>query len=154
MKMKKFFIALFLFVISHMGVKAAVYKSIDSQMDCIRYEVISKIKGEDGISRYERETLEGEELLSEESLYGLTVQDVDIDFDNREANFIIVKNVILGFNNSFFEDGRRNSIDSEHKDFKEMINQVNKKVRLIKSVCINTDNIIKDVKFEESKRNQ
>ena len=129
-------LALFLFSVSQLT-HAGIFKSENAKMNCSKYEVVNKVRTESGENVYLRPLKNDEELVTDKTIYGLSLKNIKIDFENKNASFDLIKNVTLGFNRPLFVTGARVSVESSNKIFNMAINQTNKKVTLIQSICIN-----------------
>ncbi len=136
---KSMILAFFLFAISQ-STSAAIFKSYKSKKSCTYYEVVNKVRAESGENIYQRELQGSEEVLTDKTIYGLSLQNMTVDFNKMTASFDLIKNVTLGFNRPLLVTGARVSVDSTNKSFNKIINQVNKKITLINSVCL-SDNL-------------
>lgn len=119
---------------------AALYSSTDSQNDCTLYRVVN--------AKTPIQAKENEVLINKNEIYGLSFQDLSIDFDNREAQVKVIANVVLGANRQVGDS--KAIIPAERKDFNALINQVNRKINLLEKVCISADNKIAYVKHIET----
>ncbi len=119
-----------LFVISTSAF-SAVFKSYDSKNSCDLYRA--------GTSE-ETEPRDGEEVVSNKSVYGFSFTDLEIDFKKREASVQIMKIVALGFNTSLLDS--KATISANHPDFTSLINRVNRKIYLLETICISSGNKI------------
>jgi hypothetical protein len=132
---KSLVLAFFLFSLSQLT-DAAIFKSDNSKLNCSNYQIINKVRTQNGDNEYSRELENGEEVITDRTIYGLGLKNIKIDFDKRNASFDLIKHVSLGFNRPLFVTGARVSIDSSNKAFSKVINLTNKKITLIQSICI------------------
>ena len=139
---KSLFLALFLFTICN-TTSAAIFKSQNNKLGCTEYSVVNKVKTENGDYVYQRELKSNEEIITDKTIYGLSLKNMEIDFDKRTASFDIIKNVTLGLNRSLLSLGSKITIDSRHKDFQKVNNMLNRKLILITNICLDENlNII------------
>lgn len=135
-------LALFLFSICQ-TTSAAIFKSYNDKKSCTEYSVVNKIKTESGEYIYQREPRENEEVITDKTIYGLSLKNITVNFNQRTASFDLIKNVTLGLNRPLFTMGTRVKVQSSNKEFNKIINRVNKKLHLITSICLDENqNII------------
>jgi hypothetical protein len=144
---KSLFLILSMFIIAGTS-HAGIFKSFDSEKNCTSYEIVNKVRNDNGENVYERSLSSGEEILTDKGIYGLSLKEVEIDFDTRSASFKLIKNVILGLNRPLLVTGARVTVDSSHKSFKNIINLVNKKISLIESICLSDSLEIIEVRLD------
>lgn len=109
---------------------ASVVKSYDASKGCNLYRIVDETT---------KAKQAGEIVIYDKAVYGLTVQDLDIDFDNREAKVQIVMNIVMGLNRNI---GGKSIIEETNPQFKMLVNQVNRKLSMLERVCISDTNKI------------
>lgn len=115
---------------------AAVIKSFNQSRECTRFSIKDERPGE------------GLKLESNESIhikgpvYGFTLQDLSVDFDNRwaSAKVIILK---YGANKVL---NKSITIKKINPQFNAAINQVNKKILTMHEICIDNNGELIDFK--------
>lgn len=122
---------LLLIVLSIISTSAfsAVYKSYDSKESCSLYRVDNTNQSQDN----------GEVVYSK-NVYGLSFENLEVDFANREASVQVIMNVTLGFNRSLVN--KKSTISADNINFTKLINHLNRKINLFENICINDDNQI------------
>lgn len=120
---------------------ASVVKGHDEQNGCDLYRVISA----DNTGKTKLKS--GDIIIFPKEVYGLSFQDLEINFDNREAQVQIMMNIIMGINRPLINS--KTIISPEHQDFNFLINQLNRKVSLFEKVCINDGKIVYAKVFEQ-----
>lgn len=119
---------------------SAVVKSYDSERNCDLYSVVQpdekgKIK------------LKPTEVITySKEVYGLSFQDMEINFENREVSITPVMNVVLGLNRSL--TASKVSISADNEEFNFLINQLNRKLYVFEKVCISENKVIYAKMFE------
>jgi hypothetical protein len=122
---------------------AAVVKNRDSEESCTLYRVInSDSSGKINLNN-------DEVIVDAKDAYGLTFQDMEVNFDTREVLVQPMINIILGFNRPLTTS--KAVIPSTHPDFNFLINQVNRKLFVFEKVCITDDNKIAYATLFENK---
>ncbi len=129
--MKKLMSAIALLSISTTSF-AAVYSSSDVKNRCTLYRVVNPSTT---LQAQPNETLE-----FKKDVYGFSLQDLSIDFDNREAKAVLMMHVALGFNRPLLSSEA--VIAAENKNFTSLINYTNRRINLLQKVCVNRDNEI------------
>lgn len=128
------------FIISNSAF-SAVFKSYDTANSCNLYRA--------GIAE-ESAAREGEVIVSNKGVYGFSFSDMEIDFENREVSVQVMTNVTLGINTPLLKS--RSTLSADQPDFKELVNQLNRKLLLLEKVCISSSNkIVYANRFEEQK---
>ena len=110
---------------------SSVVKGYDAKNSCNLYRVLYEENKTD-------KPRSGEVVVSTRSLYGLILENMEIDFDAREAKVQIVQNIVLGFNRPLLNN--KAAIDERNPNFTKMINQLNRKVTNLDQVCVTSDN--------------
>lgn len=130
--MKKTLLVMGLLALTTTSTFASVVKGHDSKRGCTLYRVIH--------SDSKKQIQENETVFLNKEVYGITFENLAIDFDNREAQVDVVMNVVLGLNRNIAET--KSIIPAENTQFTALINQVNRKISLLESVCLNANNEI------------
>lgn len=120
---------------------ASVVKGYDDQNGCDLYRVVSA--DNNGKTKLKP----NEVIISTKEVYGLSFQDLEINFDSREAQVQITMNIIMGINRALLEN--KTIISSENPDFNFLVNQLNRKVSLFEKVCIYNGKIVYAKIFEQ-----
>lgn len=118
---------------------ATVVKSQDAKKGCTLYRVIHKES---------KPQAKNESVFLNKEVYGIGFENMEIDFDNREARVDVVMNVVLGFNRNIAET--KSTISADNAQFGTLVNQLNRKVSLLERVCLNANNEIIYAKTVES----
>jgi hypothetical protein len=121
---------------------SAIIKSQDSKSSCALYRVIDN--NADGSPP---QLKAGESLAFSKRLYGMTLKNMDISFDNREVKVDLELSVILGANRNLMS--KKLIIDEKNPNFKALINHLNRKVSEFQSVCISSGNEIVYARLRE-----
>ncbi|MBC7429020.1 MAG: hypothetical protein H7336_10435 [Bacteriovorax sp.] len=119
---------------------SSVVKSYDSAKSCNLYRVVS----ETSKAKQNNET-----VIFDKAVYGLALEDLDVDFDNHQAKAQVIMNIIMGFNRPVVEG--QLAIEEGNPQFKMLINQVNRKLSMLERVCISADKRIVYGKVMETK---
>lgn len=121
---------------------AMIVKSVDRVNGCDLYRVT---KTEDA-----SEVRSNESVYSKKVVYGIKIENMDIDFRNEEVSVTPIIQVVLGLDKPLKE---RVVISGQNKKFKELVNQLNKSLTVFESVCISSDNrlVHAKVRVTESK---
>ncbi len=121
------------------GTMASVVKSDDLKNGCTLYRVVH--------AESKKPMKSNETVFYSKEVYGLAFKNLDVNFDNREAEVDVVMSIVLGFNRNL--TATKPKISADNAQFKALINQVNRTVHLLESVCINSNNEIIYVKAQE-----
>lgn len=124
----KFFLVMGLFIISSSAF-SAVYKSYDSKQSCNLLRVDNESKA-----------LENEEVVTLKNIYGFSFENMEVNFDKREARVQVIMNVTLGFNQALFK--KKSSIASDNSNFTNLINHLNRKINIFEEICVTESNQI------------
>lgn len=139
--MKKFaFILLAAFLAQ--SAHSAVIKKRDLDQNCTLYKAVNA--DENGKIKLHS----GEVIINQKDAYGLTFNDMEINFDTREVLVQPMINVILGFNRPLVNG--KAVISSENPDFNFLINQLNRKIMVFEQMCITDKNVIVYAKMFEN----
>ncbi len=126
----KSLLAFFVFMSFSTSVSALVVKSQDKSNKCTLYRV----------TREASPKAINETVIADKESYGLSLINLDIDFNNREASVDLIANIVMGFNKNVV--GTKVKIQENHPDFKLMVNFLNRKINLLEKACIDRNNNI------------
>lgn len=121
---------------------AAVTKKRDQDQNCTLYKVISPDENGKFKLTY------GEVIINQKDAYGLSITDMEIDFNNRTVLVQPQINVVLGLNRALTNS--KATISAENPDFTFLINQLNRKIYLFEQMCISDRNEILYAKMFET----
>ena len=122
---------------------SAVVKSYDVDQACTLYRVTTEKRG----AKIKMNTLES--VVFAKGVYGLTLQNMEINFDYREVKVQITINVIMGANRPLLSE--KSTISPEDAEFTTLINHLNRKLSSLEKVCLSTNNqIIYAKQFENN----
>jgi hypothetical protein len=113
---------------------SSVARSYDSEHGCTLYRSVQDTDEAPG------KLNPGEVIFVNKHVYGMSLSNLEINFDAREAKADINVNVIFGINQKLLAD--KSSITEENPHFTNIINQLNRKVDLMEKVCLSSDNKI------------
>lgn len=108
---------------------SAVVRSKDYSKNCVLYRVTTE-----KAPKQARET-----VIIEKEAYGLSTEDMEVDFDAREVKVNLTANIVFGFNRVLATKAR---ILEGNTDFKNLTNQLNRKVMLLERACVDSQNEI------------
>jgi hypothetical protein len=111
---------------------SAVVKKSDRKNGCILYRIIEK----DSIIQKQKD----EVIVSDKSVYGISLTNLDIDFATKEVTVDVILNVVLGLNKPLLNS--RSTIHSQNPNFNILINQLNRKLYVFEKICITKSNEI------------
>ncbi|MGZ3789469.1 MAG: hypothetical protein ACXVLQ_13150 [Bacteriovorax sp.] len=123
---------------------SAVVQSHDKENSCTLYKVVS------GDSNGKVALRSGEVIINSKEAYGLSFQDMEVNFDGHEVMIQPMINIVLGFNRPL--TAGKVSIPEEHPEFQFLINQLNRKVSFFEKICISSDNKVVYAKILEHKQ--
>jgi len=118
-----------------LNTNALVLTSFDSANDCKLITVLKKVKDENGDRKYPRELTDNETIISKKSSYGLALENIKIDFENKlvsanlEIRLILAKDI-----------DQTIQIKSDNPNFDELISYHNHSIVLWDKVCLDSDN--------------
>lgn len=92
---------------------------------CTEYKVDNEIT----------KTSEGNNIISRKQLYGLYLNGMKINFDERNVSFKLKQAVIMGFNADLINV----TIDEAHPKFEEFTNLLQKDLYLFSSICVDSN---------------
>ncbi|MBC7714683.1 MAG: hypothetical protein H7177_15160 [Rhizobacter sp.] len=110
---------------------SSVVKSYDAEKKCNLFRVVS----ETSKAKQNNET-----VVYAKSVYGIAIENLEVDFDNREAKVNVIMNIVMGLNRPVVEG--KATIDENNSQFKVLVNQLNRKLSLLENICISKDNKI------------
>jgi hypothetical protein len=108
--------------------KAALVKSLDKENQCQLFRVTTE----------EKPRLKTESLVIDKEIYGIGLSELEIDFENKIAAVLPTANVVMGLNRTFLN--QKAIISSSNSNFNFFINQVNRKIILLETICITDQN--------------
>lgn len=109
---------------------ASVVKSQDTKNNCTLYRAIH--------ADSKKQMQKNETVFLNREVYGIAFENMDVDFDNREVRVDVVMTIVLGLNKNITE--QKAIISSDNPKFSSLVNQLNKKLSMLESVCINNQN--------------
>ncbi|MBC7537745.1 MAG: hypothetical protein H7281_02925 [Bacteriovorax sp.] len=124
-------------------VQASVVKGFDAEKSCVLYRVLPAPTD----SKVKVKLKTGEVIVYDKDAYGLSFQDMEVNFDNREVLIQPTINIVLGFNRPLIQG--KAIIEAENPDFNFLINQLNRKLYVFEKVCIADGKIIYAKMFED-----
>lgn len=130
-----------LFIISTSAFSMVV-KRADKANSCTLYRVI---EAETKVKKQANEV-----VVFEKGVYGFSLENLDIDFDHREAKVQVTLNVILGFNKPLLP--QKQSIQATNEHFSFLTNQLNRKIMVFEKICIDSRSEIIYAQFYESQK--
>lgn len=136
--MKKTILSIFLGISLISSANAAVVSSYDMNKSCTLYRTTTETKP----------ILSHESMVLNKNVYGLSLQNMDIDFLKKEVRFDLMGLVVMGINKRITNESI--SIDEKNPDFKVFTNQLNRKIQLLESVCLDGTNQVQSFSFFES----
>lgn len=139
--MKKVFALTLLASLFICSAQAAVVLGYDSGKGCDLYRAVQADANGKVILG------SNETIVSSKEVYGLSLQDMEINFESREVLVTPMINVVMGFNRPLIK--AKAIIPADHKDFSFLINQLNRKINLFEKICINNDRIVYAKMFEQ-----
>lgn len=129
----KTFLALATLMISTSAFSAVV-KSYDAKNSCSVYKAVTnESNGKPKLNK-------NETVVFERNIYGFAFRNLEIDFENRLAKVSIDLSVVAGFNRPLFKN--KLTIQESNPKFTDLINNLNRKVIELDTICINSDNEI------------
>jgi hypothetical protein len=122
---------------------ASVVKGFDAEKSCVLYKVLPAPTD----SKVKVKLKAGEVIIYDKDAYGLSFQEMEVNFDNREVLVQPTINIILGFNRPLING--KAIIEAENPDFNFLINQLNRKLYVFEKICIADGKIIYAKMFED-----
>lgn len=138
--MKTYLSTLILLITMFSNAHAMITKQTDEKNNCELYSVLNKVRNDAGELVLSRDLVEGEEIIDNKTHYGLELKKLEIDFDKREARFEIFKQVTFGVNRNLIDTDVLASISADNQQFSMIINQINRKLFIMNSICVDRDN--------------
>jgi hypothetical protein len=130
--MKAFQLALVLILASSSGL-AEVTVKYDKKNDCNLYRVVAK-KEVGGEWTFSPGLEEGESVHRRVFLTGMSVSDLEIDFDDRSARGFLEMRMPLHRNKNLV--GPKVRISAANKGFTDFINRTNSEINMIHEICL------------------
>lgn len=87
--------------------------------------------------------------VSTKRVYGMYIDDMKINFDERVASFKLKQAVVLGFDSEF--TGKRVFIHENHPQFDEFTNLLQKDLAFIEEICLEKSGEVIEFKMLEAK---
>ena len=128
--------AIFLFVVlllAAVSVFAEVTMKYDQKNDCELYRAVSK-RNVGGEWEFVPELESGETVHKRVSLFGMSVSDLEIDFEKRLAKGFLEMRIPLHRNKNLVSS--KVKISSKNKGFTDFINRTNTEINMIYEVCL------------------
>lgn len=119
--------------------QAMITQQADTQNNCELYSVVNYERNAAGEYVLSRELREGERVVDERTHYGLELKNLTIDFDRRSASFEVLSQVAFGRNRSLVGEDQKVSVSADNEQFDMLVNQVNRKLFVMNSICIDRD---------------
>ena len=130
--MKAFFLSLILLLFST-SVFAEVTVKYDKKNDCKLYRVAAK-KEVSGEWVFFPDLESGESIHKRVFLTGMSVSELEIDFDDRSARGLLEMRMPLHRNKNLV--GTKVRISADNKGFTDFINRTNSEMNMISEICL------------------
>jgi hypothetical protein len=140
--MKSLSIILLTFILSASSF-AAIVKSADKEKNCTLYQVVAA--DENGNIPLE----DNQTIALSHDVYGMSFQNMEIDFDKRNVKVDAIANIILGFNKLLVPN--KVALSPKNDQFNFLINQLNRKLLVFEKVCISKQNEVIYANYFEAK---
>lgn len=140
--MKSFSVILLTLILSASSF-AAIVKSADKENNCTLYQVVAA--DENGNIPLE----ENQTIALSQDVYGMSFQNMEVDFDKRIVKVDAIANIILGFNKVFVPN--KVILSPKNDQFNFLINQLNRKLLVFEKVCISKQNEVIYANYFETK---
>ena len=124
----KSFLAICLVMSFSTSASALVVKSKDILNKCTLYRVTTENSPK----------TTNETVIIDREAYGLSLIDLEVDFNQRLARVDLVANVVLGINKNVV--GSKIKIQESHPEFKELTNLLNRRLNLLEKACVDHNN--------------
>jgi hypothetical protein len=111
--------------------QASVVSGFDQQNKCTLYRVLDDTK---------EVKAENEIVVNPNSVYGLNLANMEINFQKQIVLVDIHINVVMGFNRVL--TSQKAFIAHQNPNFTTLINELNRKVQLLNKICIAKNNEI------------
>ena len=121
---------------------ASIVKGYDAEKSCVLYRVAPA----DDNGKVKLQS--NEVIIYDKDAFGLSFQDMEINFEKREVLVQPTINILFGFNRPLIND--KAIISAENPDFNFLINQLNRKLYVFEKVCIGDGKIVYAKMFEEN----
>ncbi|MFN8846727.1 MAG: hypothetical protein ACK5V3_05250 [Bdellovibrionales bacterium] len=108
--------------------QADIVTSHDAKNNCTAYR----------IPRDSKPIQSDEKLFIEKPVYGLSLQNAKVNFENKTVEVDILVRIVLGLNSNLTT--KPVTIKPENKNFEFLLNQLNRSVFLFEKVCISETN--------------
>jgi hypothetical protein len=141
--MRKSFALFFLSIILTSSSFAAIVKSADKEKNCTLYQVIAA-DDNGNIPLDENQT-----VVISRDVYGMTFQNMEIDFDKKIVKVDAVANIILGLNKLLVPN--KVVLSPNNDQFNFLINQLNRKIFVFEKMCISKKNEVIYANYFETK---
>jgi hypothetical protein len=119
---------------------AAIVKSYDNENGCDLYKVIPNVP------KVKIKLKTGEILIYEKEVYGISLENMDINFDDREVHVQAMISIVFGLNRPMLP--KKVTLFPEHPQFNYLLNHFNKTLSLFEKVCIGDNKIVYARMFE------
>jgi hypothetical protein len=107
---------------------AEVVTSLDPENSCTVFRV----------PRENKPIQSGESVLIQKPVYGLSLKNAKVDFENNLVEVDVLVRIVMGFNFNLTQ--KPVIIKPENKNFDFLVNQLNRTVFLFEKVCISNSN--------------
>lgn len=126
--MKTLFSTLLSFLIFNSNAYAELVSSFDDTNKCVIYRTTTE----------KNPILSTEKILSPKGVYGFSLKNADIDFENKSVHVDIWVRIIMGLNYNL--TSKPVEIKSSNPNFNFLINQLNRAIFLFEKVCVSEKN--------------
>ena len=130
MKNQLFYLFIALIFMTAIPGFAAVVKATDKDQGCTLYRVTDQ----------DNPMLKDESEVIPNDVYGLSIRDLEIDFNKKQVTVAVLVQIILGFDRNL--TSHRLTISSTNPQLKYLTNEINRTVYLFNGICINHQNEI------------
>jgi hypothetical protein len=130
----------FLILLSQLSF-ANVVTSNDKENKCTLYRVTTD----------ETPIKDQEQIYSEKEVYGITFQNLEIQFNDKTVTVVPMMNIVMGLNRPLMNS--KLLIKSSNPDFSNLINQLNRKLLSLEKLCVNQNAEVVYAKTFESTNN-
>lgn len=136
--MKKSILLLAISLSAMASTDAAIVSSFDMNKGCTQYRTTTETKP----------ILAHESMVLNKNVYGLSLQNMEIDFNQKSVNFDLMALVVMGINKRITNDSI--TITEKNPEFKVFTNQLNRKIQLLETVCLDGANQVHSFSFFEN----
>lgn len=115
--------------------RAALISRQNQELNCTEYQVLHNEYDNDGkliVPHIENAISAGAVLVNNYNLWGLTLEDVQVDFEGRFVTMNVVQKVVLGFNRVLM----RIRLYDDNLNFDQYLNKVNYDFLISRKMCI------------------